>query len=107
MAKIETITPPPLAHYNNIADYIPRYGDYVIWSGWFTTWHGIVVDFSVQTGEVSIIFSGLMSLLLTLRPDEQAKDTRKIKLTKIQDSSYGTWTAQQHDQTRNVNIWYI
>ena len=61
MPKVE---PPPLANFVSIADYVPQYGDYVVWCKWFTTWHGIVADFDVNKNEVDIIFEGTPEKML-------------------------------------------
>lgn len=107
MKQIAATNLPALAHYNDIAKYTPAYGDYVVWAGWITTWYGIVVNHDVESGEVSVIFSGLPYILFTLNEDEQEQETRKIKLSRIKSSRHGEWAVQQHDVTRNVNVWYI
>lgn len=98
---------PPLAHYQATKDYIPTYGDYIIWTGWLTTWHGVVTEFDGETGELSVIFSGIPYLLFTLTEHEMQKETRKLKLADIQAASHGTFAIQKHDYTRNATIWFI
>lgn len=98
---------PPLAQYKPINEYLPKYGDVIVWSGWFTTWFGVVNDFDANTGELSIIFAGMPFLLFTLKETEQTKAIRKIHIDKIQGAAHGTFAAQQHDYTRNAGIWYI
>ncbi len=98
---------PPLAQYRRLADYVPAYGDYVVWSGWFTTWHGVVSNFDPKTNELYIIFAGVPLLLFTMGEDEQKKETNKIKLSKIKNASQGSWAIQQHDRTHNAIVWYI
>jgi len=41
---------PPLAQYRSISEYSPKYGDYIVWAGWFVKWCGIVTNFDAQTG---------------------------------------------------------
>ncbi len=104
MPKTET---PVLAQYLNLDNYIPKYGDYVIWSGWFATWHGLVVDFDAEFQQVSIIFAGLPYLLFTLSDEEQEKETKKIPLTRIQNASRGAWAVMRHEEAKGLNVWYI
>jgi hypothetical protein len=98
---------PPLAQYKDIAEYVPRYGDTLVWSGWFSTWFGVVAEFDENTGELSVIFAGIPFLLFTMKEDEMKKETRKIALEKIQGSSHGTFAVHQHDYTRNISLWFI
>ena len=104
MPKVE---PPPLANYVSIADYVPQYGDYVVWCKWFTTWHGIVADFDVNKNEVGIIFEGTPFLLFTLDGFKYEKYTRTIKLPKIRSSFKGSWAVLRHDTQRNITVWYV
>lgn len=102
------VDPPQLAAYATRADYTPQFGDYVIWAGWFSTWHGIVTDFDARSGELSIIFAGLPLLLLTMSdPVQQERETRRIKLSKIVNAVPGVWAILQHDQARHANVWYV
>lgn len=98
---------PPLAQYKSVAEYIPRYGDMIVWAGWFSTWYGVVSDFDEKTGELVIIFAGLPYLLFTMDEQEQKKETRRVSLDKIQKSPHGVFAVHQHDYTRNVSIWFI
>ncbi len=107
MAKKTAPDAVPLAHYRDISDYIPRFGDYIVWSGWFVTWHGIVSDFDDKTGELVVIFSGNPFVLVTLTPEEQRQEVTRLPLTKLQGSSHGTFSVLQHDAERNVNIWFV
>lgn len=101
------IDSPALAHYRPLSDYTPAYGDYIVWSGWWTTWHGIVSNYDVKTGDLSVIFSGIPFLLLTMSDQQQRVDTRVINIKKITNASQGKWAVQQHDRIRNAVIWYI
>jgi hypothetical protein len=96
-----------LALYRSLKDYKPAYGDYVIWSRWFTTWHGIISNYDQDTDDLYIIFAGVPFLLFTMSEEEQKKETKKIKLTKIKNASQGNWSIQQHHQAHNTVIWYI
>lgn len=96
-----------LAQYRPLRDYAPSYGDYVVWSKWFSTWHGVVSNYDPNTGELYIIFGGMPFLLFTMAESEQQKQTKKIKIEKIKNAPQGNWAVQQHDHTRNATIWYI
>lgn len=106
-APVKHQTSPPLAHYRPIDGYVPSYGDFIIWSGWFTTWHGVVSNFDSDANEVTIIFSNVPYILFTYDPDEQIKESRTIKLNEILSSRHGTFAVMKHDYTQNASIWYI
>jgi len=96
---------PPLAHYRSLSEYSPQYGDFVIWSGWLTTWHGVVAN--NDGDDLYVIFSNIPYLLFTLEAHEQERETRKMKLSAIRGAAHGTFAVLQHDHTRNTNIWYL
>ncbi len=98
---------PPLAHYRPLRDWIPHYGDYVVWAGWFSVWHGVVTNYDEELREVAIIFAGLPYLLFTMNEDEQSASMRKLQLVTLRESKQGVFAIQQHDFTRNTTIWYI
>jgi hypothetical protein len=96
-----------LALYKSLSDYIPSYGDYIVWSRWLTTWHGIISNYDPNTDDLYIIFAGVPFLLFTMAEEEQKKETKKIKLAKIKNATQGNWAIQQHHQAHNTVIWYI
>lgn len=96
-----------LAQYRRLSEYTPAYGDFVVWSGWFTTWHGVVSNYDQQTDELYIIFANIPFLLFTMSSEEQERETKKIKLSKIKNASQGNWAIQQHDPIRNTIVWYV
>ncbi len=98
---------PPLAQYKPISQYVPQYSDYIVWTGWLSTWHGIVTNYDKSTDELYIIFSTIPFLLFTMSDQEQAAETKKIKLSEILKSRSGTYAVQQHSHSHNVSIWYI
>lgn len=98
---------PPLAQYKPLNEYEPTYGNFIVWSGWFTTWHGVVTDFDENTGEIVALFAGMPFLLFTLKEHEMPKATKRIALSRVQGSAHGTFAVHHHDLTRNVSIWYI
>lgn len=101
---------PPLAQYKPRNEYKPQYGDYFVWSGWFSTWHGTVVGHDQNTDEVSIIFAGVPFLLFTIdlaNEDVVEKETKKLLLGKIRKAGNGKFAIQRHDEVQNAIIWYI
>lgn len=98
---------PPLAQYKSRNEYRPQYGDYFVWSKWFTTWHGLVVDYDKDTDEVAIVMAGVPYLLFTMSQAELVKETIKIKLIDIKRAPNGKYAVQHHDQSQNAIIWYI
>jgi hypothetical protein len=97
----------PLAHYRGLDRYVPKFGDFVVWSGWFSQWHGVVNGFNLDLQEVDIIFSVTPFVLLTLDPEEIKRETHKVKISKIRSASKGSWAIMQHDTDQNTNIWYV
>lgn len=97
--------PPPLAHYKSRAEYTPAYGDFVIWSGWFTSWYGFVTNYNKETQQVSILFSGLPYLLLTMDPKDHEKETRTISLLELRQAANGKYTIK--NQAGQHTVWYI
>lgn len=99
---------PPLARYIDIEYYGPQVGDFLVWSGWFRTWYGVVASVDAEEGVVHVIFSGLPLLLFIMPPNEQARETRKIKISDITNMRWrGAWAAMQHDAKHNTPIWFI
>ena len=111
-----------LAVYKNISDYVPAYGDFVIWTGWFVTWCGVVSNYAPgermgdnntliaklsEEERISIIFSTMSFLLFTMTEKEQKKNTRILNLDKIRNSANGVFAISQHDYVHNVTVWYI
>lgn len=95
----------PLAHYRSRETYTPKYGDYFVWSGIITTWHGLVTNYNKDTDELSVVFSNVPFLLLTMDDYEQEKQTRKIKLSKVRSSVNGKFAASRVEE--ETTIWYI
>lgn len=96
---------PPLARYKPIRDYQPQVGDFVIWTGWFKTWYGVVA--AQDGGAVSIVFENIPCNLFTLSPDEQVAMTQRVSVAKVTMSWPGTFAVLQHDSKHNASIWYI
>ena len=98
---------PPLAQYKPRTEYVPLYGDYFVWSRWFSTWHGLVVDYDRETGDVHILMAGVPYLLFTMVEKNFEKETIKIQLSEIKQARNGKYAIQHHSQTQNATIWYI
>lgn len=97
---------PNLAMYKGLNEYSPQYGDYIIWSRLFSTWHGFIVDYD-KDDKVYILFAGLPFLLFTMSEKEQSKETKQLSLQKIKNATQGSFAIQRHDKQRNVIVWYI
>jgi len=102
MPEIQT---PPLAVYKSVADYLPSYADFVIWSGWFRTWYGVVVDFDAEKQQVAISFEGTPRLLFTMHQDEISDGLLIFSLADIRKMKKGRWYIQKSDNGQNT--WYI
>lgn len=97
---------PPLAFYKSREEWVPQYGDYIVWSKWVSTWHGVVVDFDGENG-LQVIFGGMPFLLFTMSEEVQKKETRTIKLTDIKRAGNGKYAIQQFDEKASRSVWYI
>ncbi len=106
MPNSMSMTPPPLAQYKSRSEYIPQYGDFIIWSGWFSTWYGFVTNIDKQTSMLSVIFSGLPYLLFTMPSEDQKAETRLIKLSELRHASNGKFAISQQINSQQ-QIWYI
>ena len=98
---------PPLIQYRDIASYVPAYGDFLIWTGWLTTWCGVITNFNKENNELSVIFNSVPFVLFTLSPSEQEKETKKIPLGEIKNAPKGKYAVQQRDYSTAATIWYI
>ena len=96
---------PPLAHALNLADYKPQFGDFVLWSGWFSCWIGVVSDCSKNLEQISVVFAGLPILLFQMDESDQPRNTRILQLSQIRKARNGTFSILQ--QINNVNVWYV
>jgi len=96
---------PPLAVYRSIADYIPTYADFVIWTRWFRTWYGVVVDFDADKQQVAVAFENTPRLLFTMHEDEIRNSLVILSLPDIRKRKRGRWYVQKTND--NQNVWYI
>lgn len=97
---------PPLAQFRKLEFYTPQYGDYFVWSKWFSTWHGIVKFHDLKKDELHIIFAGVPFLLFIMTDKEQDAETYKINLAEIKNAKQGKYAVQQSDK-QGATIWYI
>jgi hypothetical protein len=97
---------PPLVHYRSREEWVPQYGDYIVWSRWFSAWHGIVVDHD-GSDELQVIWGGVPYLLFTMSQEEQQKETKSVSLSKIKRSGNGIYAIQQFDPKASRCVWYI
>jgi len=98
---------PPLAQYAQLNDYAPSYSDIIIWSGFWSTWVGVVTNYDARNDELYVIFSTIPYVLFTLTEAEQIGHTQKLSLARIKSSIKGTFAIQKHDFAKNTNIWYL
>lgn len=98
--------PPPLAHFKQRNDYHPLIGDFIVWSGWITTWHGIIVGYDRETDDLICVFSGVPYLLMTLNPNDYDKETRRLKLTNIRNAGNGKFAILQKADNQQP-VWFI
>lgn len=103
MPKIDL---PPLARYRLRDQYTPKIGDYIVWSGWLSTWHGIVTGYAADTDELMCVFAGVPYLLMILDQDEYDKETTKLLLSDIRSAVNGKFAILQQDSS-NAPVWYI
>ena len=92
---------------NNLGldQYVPKVGDFVIWSGFFNTWYGIVKAYNKT--DLDLIVEGNPFLLFDIDPNDCERYSKKIKLRDVMRARQGTWSILQHDERNNTNIWYI
>jgi hypothetical protein len=92
------------AQYLPIADWRPIVGDFVIWHGWFTHWFGYVTSID-NKGCLSIVKSGLPTLLMRMNQTDMIRNTIKMNMFKIMESKHGGYAAIQ--LSRGSIVWYI
>jgi len=83
--------------------YQPAPGDYIIWSRWFSTWHGFLVDMDKDT--LTFIMAGLPSLLVSL--SNSGKSMVKLNLIDIRNSTGGKFAIIRHIREQDRMMWYV
>jgi hypothetical protein len=96
---------PPLATYRALSTWAPRYGDFVVWAGWFRVWFGVVNNYDAKNGKISILFEGTPRLLFTMTESEMQKNAFVFDLNDIRNNKRGRWYIQQ--TVDGSTIWYI
>jgi hypothetical protein len=81
------------ARCKNIATYVPKISDFIIWHGFVKRWYGIIMD--VTPTEVVVVTENLPKLLLTMPEDEKIKRSKHIPISKIRSSRGGEWHVLQ------------
>lgn len=85
----------------SILNYKPMYGDYLIWSRWFSAWHGYLID--MQDKELHFIMAGVPILLLS--DNQSAKSIIKININDIRNSKGGKYSIVR--PSNNEMKWYV
>jgi hypothetical protein len=88
-----------IAKYRNIANYVPKIGDFVIWHGFWKRWYGVIID--INGGTAYILKENLPKLLFTIPDDERVKNTIKISISRIRSSRGGEYHIIQGE------TWFI
>lgn len=94
----------PACLTSSILSYKPLYGDYLIWSRWFSTWHGFLVDFN-NPDDCVFVLAGLPILLVNTNGG--SKSIKSIALDRIRNSKGGQFTIIRHTNDRSLPIWYV
>lgn len=97
---------PPLAYYRSKDQYVPEYGDIIIWTKLFTTWHGVVSDYDGDD-KLTVIFAGVPYLLFTMQPEDTDNEKRQLSLAEIKKARNGKYAIQQFDKKASQNVWYV
>jgi len=84
--------------------YQPMFGDYLVWSKWFSTWHGFLIEFD-NKDVTTFIMAGLPSLLVS--QISSSKSIVKLNLTNIRNSKGGKFAIIRHSPEQNRMIWYV
>ncbi len=106
-SRLRNTSLPPLVQYRDLTEYTPAYGDFIVWTGFLTTWCGVVANYDKETESLSVIYNGVPFVLFTLTPEEQMQDMSEVKLGEIRNASKGKYAIQQRDPATNATVWYI
>jgi hypothetical protein len=94
----------PACHTQSILTYVPLYGDYLVWSKWFSTWHGFLIDYR-QPSDCTFMIAGLPALLV--RTDGIGKSIQKLNLEELRNSRGGRFTIIRHSHEHSLPIWFV
>ena len=82
-----------LARYRDLAKYVPKMGDFVIWHGWFSRWYGVISE--INGDILTIIHENLPKLLFTMPEMDREKHKKMISLISIRTSRGGEFHILQ------------
>jgi len=94
----------PACHTSTILTYQPLYGDHLIWSRWFSTWHGFLIDFK-NPDDCTFVVAGLP--LFLVNQDGLGKSIKRISLNQIRNSKGGKFAIIRHLNEHSLPIWYV
>lgn len=94
----------PACLTSSILTYKPLYGDHLIWSGWFSTWHGFLIDFK-NPNDCVFIVAGLPILLANR--DGTGKSIKRLNLDDIRNSKGGKFAIIRHNHENSLPTWYL
>lgn len=94
----------PVTSYS-ILMYQPIFGDYIIWSRWFSTWHGFLLEYDVKSEKLSFLMAGTPFLLVS--NSSISKSIVKLDLSKIRNSKSGKYAIIRHVPEQNKVCWYV
>jgi len=93
----------PACFTESILKYQPIYGDYLIYSKWFSTWHGFL--FEVQKNDLTFMIAGLPVFLADR--NGKGQKTITIDLNKIRNSKGGKFAIVRFERDKELPIWYV
>ena len=88
-----------LARYRDLALYVPKIGDFIIWHGWWSRWYGLLID--LNNDDATIIKENLPKLLFTIPESERKKYSFHLSVDRIRCSRGGEYHVLQE------NVWYM
>lgn len=94
----------PACHTSSILTYTPIYGDYLIWSGWFSTWHGFLIDFK-QPSRCVFMVAGLP--LFLVNQSGIGKSIKTLDLEQIRNSKAGMFAVIRHSNEHQFPTWFV
>lgn len=87
----------------SIFTYYPSIGDTLIWSGWLSTWYGILEE-TKQKENCVFVFSALPILLVS---NDSSKYIKEIQLKDIRNSKNGKFAIFRNSAEHEKQIWFI
>lgn len=91
-----------LARYRDISKFIPQIGDFIICHGWFWGhWFGTINSVNMVSSKISVIRSGIPTMLFTMSENEMRKNSIEISFRDLTGSRSGKYVVLQN------GIWFI